>query len=108
MSNPTMQEFHILMESGTDVNYRREGGSSNEVFLYCLLTSSVYLQPLLFHGCDPNMCFEDDGELFIKCAGRFLRKEKMPLAVFLKLILHFLIVTKAVQNAFFALNTWFP
>ncbi|GFS40882.1 ankyrin repeat and SOCS box protein 3 [Nephila pilipes] len=109
MTHAELDVFQIFIENGTNVNYQRHSGASNEVFLYALLTYSSYLRLLLYHGCDPNLCFQNECEMFffVRCAGSFLRRERIPLRDFLKLMLRFLLVSKTVQSAFYELNTMF-
>lgn len=113
MSNSSMTEFHILIESGANVNYRRDSirqQEVNEVFLYCLLTNSMYLKPLIFSGCDPNMCFEGGHGFFAECCYRFVIRElnKSLLPDFLRFILKFLIISRNVQMAVHALSLMLP
>lgn len=109
MDNPTMKEFYILIEIGANVNYRRQQNPTNEVFLYCLLSNSLYLKPLLYYGCDPNMCFTSGYEVFVRCCYRYLRRElTVSLPELIKFLLRFLLITKNVQNAIHALSTRFP
>lgn len=108
MSNPTRQEFHILLESGADVNFIRQENPTNEVFLYSLLTNSVFVKMLLYYGCDPNLCFKTGHEVFVRCCHCFLRRESYRLADFLRFLLRFLIITKTVQTGFHAISLRFP
>ncbi|GFY35278.1 ankyrin repeat and SOCS box protein 3 [Trichonephila clavipes] len=108
----TLQEldiFQLFIENGANVNYQRHNVASNEVFLFALLTSSKYLKQVLYHGCDPNLCFQNESEIsfFVRCAGSFLRKQGIPLRDFLSLMLRFLLISKKVQDAFIELNTIF-
>ncbi|KAF8766407.1 Ankyrin repeat and SOCS box protein 3 like protein [Argiope bruennichi] len=107
--HPEPNVFNIFIESGSNVNYQRHNGASNEVFLYSLLTSFTYLKLLLFYGCDPNLCFQNESEVlfFIRCAGYFLRRESISKSEFFKLMLRFLLNSKKVQYAFLELNNLF-
>ncbi|XP_055937440.1 ankyrin repeat and SOCS box protein 3-like [Argiope bruennichi] len=107
--HPEPNVFNIFIESGSNVNYQRHNGASNEVFLYSLLTSFTYLKLLLFYGCDPNLCFQNESEVlfFIRCAGYFLRRESISISEFFKLMLRFLLNSKKVQYAFLELNNLF-
>lgn len=109
MNSPSMEEFHVLIARGANVNYRRQQNPTNEVFLYCLLSNSVYLKPLLYYGCDPNMCFVSGHEVFVRCCYRYLRRElTVSLPELMKFLLRFLLITKNVQNAIHALSSRHP
>ncbi|XP_054711010.1 uncharacterized protein LOC129220605 [Uloborus diversus] len=99
ISNPTLREFNILLEGGTDVNYPRCICTTNEVFLHCLLTSGRFLRPLLYHGCDPRPCLLGDREPFLNCSVRYLRRERVPLRDYLCLLLRIMVIDGIVQVA---------
>ncbi|KAG8181807.1 hypothetical protein JTE90_001463 [Oedothorax gibbosus] len=106
--------FHMLIDHGVDVNYPRTISPSrvalNEVFLCSFFAHPNLMRLVLYHGCDPNLSFQNESDVFffIRCVGQFMRRNILDLPGLLKFLLQFLIINRGVQCAFHELNSLFP
>uniref|UniRef100_A0A2L2YE43 Uncharacterized protein n=2 Tax=Parasteatoda tepidariorum TaxID=114398 RepID=A0A2L2YE43_PARTP len=104
-----IEALQILIESGTNLNYQRKEFPSNEVFLSALLSTQDILRLLLYHGCDPNLCFQIKNDYcFQRCASRYIKRNGLTLREFLRVILPYLVVSPHMQTSLDALSKRYP